>query len=199
MVHSTETTGSGGSQGIVVDLSDILWWKLPNTWAWVLKLEHLNSDGRIPDMIGVMWRMKHLNLWAIRNGFYILQFGEQHTEFGWIGEGKEYPKLLESAESTRAEVSFNSLHIRVCRDQLLKVAFQFFKQVMTTYFTHTNFLWDCFKYFQYFYFIHEFRQIVNSRLHRFSELGNFKIKRLKCVCLYSNVFILFHTPIASTD
>jgi len=37
--------------GIVVDLSPVQWTKLPNLSAWVLKLEYLENDNRVPPMV----------------------------------------------------------------------------------------------------------------------------------------------------
>jgi len=37
-------------QGLVVDFSSVQWTKLPTLWAWVLKLEYLETDARIPYM-----------------------------------------------------------------------------------------------------------------------------------------------------
>jgi len=36
--------------GLIVDLSSVQWSRLPNFWAWVLKLEYLESDDRVPFM-----------------------------------------------------------------------------------------------------------------------------------------------------
>lgn len=36
--------------GIVVDFGSVQWKALPNTVAWTLKLENLESDGRVPYM-----------------------------------------------------------------------------------------------------------------------------------------------------
>lgn len=34
--------------GISIDLTGILWNQLPNTWAWVFKLENLDDDDTTP-------------------------------------------------------------------------------------------------------------------------------------------------------
>lgn len=36
--------------GITVNLTDINWRQLPNTWSWVLKLENLDSDDAKPKL-----------------------------------------------------------------------------------------------------------------------------------------------------
>jgi len=38
--------------GLEIDLSSIQWTKLPSLWAWVLKLEYLETDGRVPYVQG---------------------------------------------------------------------------------------------------------------------------------------------------
>jgi len=37
--------------GMTVDLSSVQWTRLPSLWAWVLKLEYLETDSRVPYMV----------------------------------------------------------------------------------------------------------------------------------------------------